>query len=241
MTDNALRASWAVAWLVVFGPLAPVAPSSAADRCQAAVDQAKALVDAGKKTEAAQKLPEAIKACTPPASPAARTRLASAHVMLGALVFERSPEEAEPHFRQAMDLDPDNVKARLNLGATLIKRRPAEAIEVLERAIARGPTDADISFKLEYNAGIAFTNLCLRDRSCDAASGERHLRRASELKPEFADTYFQLAAFANDMRHQSREAMDLFKKACDLGHEQGCFQYRHFRAQFDALEGSQKK
>jgi hypothetical protein len=30
--------------------------------------------------------------------------------------------------------------------------------------------------------------------------------------------------------------MDLFKKACDLGHKQACFQYEHFKSQFAAVD-----
>ena len=75
-----------------------------------------------------------------------------------------------------------------------------------------------------------------RQAGCDVGRTEEHFVRASELNPAFPDTFFNLAAITNDIHHDSRRAMDMFKKACDLGHREACFQYEHFRSEFAALD-----
>jgi tetratricopeptide (TPR) repeat protein len=208
-------------------------------RCSARIDEAQALSKAGKNDDARKVLTLAIRACTPPKSIDEKKSLAVAHTKLGALLYDQSAAQSLFHSRKAMDLDPDNVKSSLNAGAALIKLgQYKEAISILEAAIKHGTEDTDVGFKLEYNAGFAFTKLCVEVgvANCDAARGEQHFLRASEVNPGIADTYFQLAAFANDFHRDSRRAMQLFKKSCDLGEEAGCFQYNAFKAQFDRLE-----
>jgi len=56
------------------------------------------------------------------------------------------------------------------------------------------------------------------------------------LNPASPDTFFNLAAITNDIHHDSRRAMELFKKACDLGHKLACLQYDHFRSEIAALD-----
>ena len=90
---------------------------------------------------------------------------------------------------------------------------------------------------MEYNAGFALLKMCAaRQAGCDAARMEQHFVRASELNPTFPDTFFNLAAITNDIHHDSRRAMELFKKACDLGHQEACFQHEHFKSQIGALD-----
>jgi tetratricopeptide (TPR) repeat protein len=157
---------------------------------------------------------------------------------MGTLLYDDSPAQALIHFRKSMELDPDNANGSIDAGAALIKLRAyKEAITVLEAAIKHGTTDKNSNFLLEYNAGFAYTNRCASAgvNNCNAAQGEQHYLHASALNPEHANTYFQLAAFANDFHKDSPRAMQLFKKSCDLGDQAGCLQYNHFKAQFDAL------
>jgi hypothetical protein len=110
----------------------------------------------------------------------------------------------------------------------------AEALQVLEKAVTHGSDDPQTLFRLEFNAGLALLKMCAaRQVGCDGKKAEQHFLHASELNPAFPDSFFNLAALTNDVDHDSRRAMDLFKKACDLGHAQACFQYEHFKSEFD--------
>ena len=109
--------------------------------------------------------------------------------------------------------------------------------EDVEKALKHGSEDKQTLFRLEFNAGLALLKMCAaRQAGCDPARLEAHFVRASELNPESPETFFNLAAITNDIHHDSRRAMELFKKACDLGHSQACVQYDHFKSQFAAID-----
>ncbi|MEO8673392.1 MAG: tetratricopeptide repeat protein [Tahibacter sp.] len=202
-----------------------------AKRCAGLIEKAAKAIKAGQEESATTSVEKAQQACATSGASPSNHQLAVLHLDLGKLLYEKHAEDALAHFRTALVLDPENPRASLNTGGALIKlRHYAEAVPILESAIARGTGDTDVRFKLEYNAGFAFINLCLKNRHCDAVRGEQHLARAAELNPDFADTYFQQAAMTNDGLHDSRRAMALFKKACDRGHDEGCRQYEHFKA-----------
>jgi TPR repeat protein len=113
-----------------------------------------------------------------------------------------------------------------------------EALEVLEKALNHGTDDKQTLFRLEFNAGLALLKMCAaRQPGCDGRKAEEHFLRASELNPTFPDTFFNLAAITNDIHRDSRRAMELFKRACDLGHKEACFQYGHFSSRIAALDG----
>jgi tetratricopeptide (TPR) repeat protein len=202
-------------------------------RCEEPLKSALALDKAGKKSEAAPLFEKAIQLCTPAQSTAEKQGLAKAHIRLGIYDYGRNNAEALSHFRKAVELDPDNLAGSLDLAAALIALNAyADAIATAEKAIQHGSDDKDLMGQLEYNAGFAMLKLCVgRQSGCDKDKMEKHFLRTAELKPNYADTYFNLAAIMNDVHHDSRRAMALFKKACDLGHEQGCFQYAHFKSQ----------
>jgi tetratricopeptide (TPR) repeat protein len=200
--------------------------------------KAQSLVDAGRTEEARTFLTAAIPACTGTESRADKERLAAALQTLGVIESAAQPREALQHFRRAMALDPDNMRGPQNVGGMLIGLgQYAEALDVLETAVKHGTDDKQTLFRLEFNAGLALLKMCAaRQPGCDGTRAEAHFVRASELNPAVPDTYFNLAAITNDVHHDSRRAMELFKKACDLGHQQGCVQYDHFRAQFAAID-----
>ncbi|MGZ7031011.1 MAG: hypothetical protein ACXVIJ_03485 [Thermoanaerobaculia bacterium] len=236
MNSTVLASSLLIASLVATGSYAAEPPVV---RCTAQLDEAQTLVVAGKKDQASKALNLAIERCTPPASADEKKSLAVAHIKLGTLLFDDSTAQALTHFRKGMELDPDNVNGSIDTGAALVRLGAyKEAISILEAAIKRGTTDKTANFWLEYNAGFAYTNLCVKVGvdNCDPARGEQHYMRAALLNPEHANTYFQLAAFANEFHRDSLHAMQLFKKSCDLGEQAGCVQYNAFKAQFDALE-----
>ena len=199
--------------------------------------KARALVDSGKAEEARTFLNAGIQACAGAVSQSEKEHLASALLTLGVIESTAQPREALEHFRRAMALDPENMRGPQNVGGMLISLgQYPEALEVLERALKHGTEDKDTRFRLEFNAGLALLKMCAARRAgCDPVRLEEHFVRASELNPTFPDTFFNLAAITNDIHHDSRRAMELFKKACDLGHKQACVQYDHFRSQIPKL------
>jgi tetratricopeptide (TPR) repeat protein len=213
--------------------------AGAAVQCDEMNAKERALVDSGRTEEARTLLNAAVQTCTGSGSRADKERLASALLTLGVIESSAQPREALQHFRQAMVLDPENMRAAQNVGGMLISLGLyPEALEVLEKALKHGTDDTDTRFRLEFNAGLALLKICAaRQAGCDAGRMEQHFVLASELNPAFPDTFFNLAAITNDIHHDSRRAMELFKKACDLGHKQACVQYDHFRSQFAALDG----
>ncbi len=202
-------------------------------RCEEPLKSALALDKAGQKSEAAPLFKKAIQLCTPAKSTAEKQAVAKAHIRLGLYDYGSDPAQALLHFRKAVELDPDNLAGSLDLAATLIALNAyGDAVAAAEKAIQHGTDDKDLLGQLEYNAGFAMLKLCVsRQSGCDNDKMEKHFLRTAELKPDYPDTYFNLAAIMNDVHKDSRRAMALFKKACDLGHENGCFQYQHFKSQ----------
>ena len=224
-----LRVSIAFVIAIAFAPLL----NAETVRCEAPLTKALALDKANQKSEAVPLFNKAIALCTPPQSTAEKQALAKAHIRLGVNDYATDPAQALLHFRKAVDLDPDNLAGSLDLAAAQIALGGyRDAVTTAEKGIQHGTDDKEMLGQLEYNAGFAMLKLCVNHGSgCDSASMEKHFQRTAELRPEFPDVYFNLAAIMNDVHHDSRKAMALFKKACDLGHAQGCMQYRHFKSQ----------
>lgn len=198
----------------------------------------RALSDAGKLEDARALLTAGVQACAGATSPAEKAHLASALLTLGVIEATAQPRQALQHFRTAMDLDPDNMRAPQNVGGMLINQGAyADALVVLEKALKHGSDDPQTVFRLESNAGLALLKMCAaRQAGCDGGKAKAHFSHAAELNPSFPDTFFNLAAITNDIDHDSRGAMELFRKACELGHQQACMQYDHFRSQFAAID-----
>ena len=203
-------------------------------RCEEPLGKALALAQA-KRNEATELLNKAIDLCSPPQSVAEKEALAEAHVRLGVLDFTTDTKNAYAHFKEAVGLDPFNIVASLDLAASLVLlHRFNDAISISEMAIARGSEDHELLGMLEYNAGYAMLNLCVADGTgCDLAKAEKHFLRSADLKSDFPDTYFSLAAIMNDVHHDRRRAMDYFKKACDLGDGEACTRFQQMRSEFD--------
>jgi tetratricopeptide (TPR) repeat protein len=207
-------------------------------QCDEMNPKARALMDAGRTDDARTFLTAAVQSCAGTGSRADNQRLASALLTLGVTEATDQPAVALQHFRRAMALDPENMRGPQNVGGMLITMgQYAEALSVLEKALTHGSDDPQTRFRLEFNAGLALLKMCADHQpGCDGRKMEDHFLRASELNPASPDTWFNLAAIANDVDHDSRRAMDLFKKACDLGHKQACVQYDHFKSQFAAID-----
>jgi tetratricopeptide (TPR) repeat protein len=79
---------------------------------------------------------------------------ADVYVAQAILAYEdRRYDEALAFLRQALTQDPDNLDALYYTGLTLLaQRKPAEAVEPLERARRRAPDD----LALLYQLGVAY-------------------------------------------------------------------------------------
>jgi len=106
------------------------------------------------------------------------------HLQAGGESYERGDlAAARGHFERALQLDPNSILARYNLGVVYRDLELSEAawIEFLE-VIARDPRVAG-----------AFNNLAiLEERLGYYRAAEAHYRRAIALKPDFPDAHFNL-------------------------------------------------
>jgi Flp pilus assembly protein TadD len=111
---------------------------------------------------------------------AALVNLGTAEYRLGNL------EEAERLLRRSLQIKPDNPTAWLNLGMIYLGRNePMRSLAAMAQAVVHAPNDPVARNYLGVAAG--------RNRWFDAAESE--LRRAIELRPDYADAHFNLAVF----------------------------------------------
>lgn len=104
--------------------------------------------------------------------------------VLGIELEISSPSEARDAYRRALELDPENVEARLNLGRLLHEAGEASAAEAHYRmALDLRPDDATAAF----NLGVALED---QERLDDAVKAYL-VAIASE--PDYSDAYYNLA------------------------------------------------
>ena len=111
----------------------------------------------------------------------------AALVNLGATEFRLGNDgEAERLLRRSLQIKTDNPTAWLNLGMIYLGREePMRALAAVAQAVTYAPDDPVARNYLGVAAG--------RNRWFDAAESE--LRRAIELRPDYADAHFNLAVF----------------------------------------------
>lgn len=149
----------------------------------------------------------------------------------------REYREARRHFESALALDPENPLTRNNLGGLfLMIGKPAEAEPHLRSAISGRPDDAGARFNLAMalamlgrweEADYQFTEgwnldttntaarhsfgVLLRDRGrTDQALA--HLEKATQLRPEQADYWFDLAV-AWELKRMYSRAVECYRSA----------------------------
>ncbi|MCH9646965.1 MAG: tetratricopeptide repeat protein [Deltaproteobacteria bacterium] len=107
-------------------------------------------------------------------------------------------QEAETLFRLAVEEDPENATAHLNLGAALVQLgRKEEAEEKIQEALRLDPENA----RGHFNLGTLF----LSEGRDDAGIAE--LQNALELNPEYSSARFNLAnLYLKKGRYQEAEA-----------------------------------
>lgn len=118
-------------------------------------------------------------------------------------------EESERLLRRSLQLKPDNATAWLNLGILYVERNePMRALAAMAQAVVYAPKDPVARNYLGVAAG--------RNRWFDAAEAE--LRRAIELRPDYADAHFNLAVFCLERVPPAKElARRHYQKAIELG------------------------
>jgi len=133
-------------------------------------------------------------------------------VNLGAAEFRLGNfDEAERLLRRSLQLKADNPTAWLNLGIIYLGREdPMRALAAIAQAVVHTPRDPVARNYLGVAAG--------RNRWFDAAEAE--LRRAIELKPDYADAHFNLAVFCLERTPPAVElARRHYQRALELGSE----------------------
>ena len=114
-----------------------------------------------------------------------RPDYAEAHNNLGlVLVQVGDTEKGILQFREALRLAPDDVDATGNLGAALVGSQPAEAIRLLEKAIAARPSFV----RAHYNLALAYAQSS--EHGLDKAIPQ--FQKVIELDPGFASAQFEL-------------------------------------------------
>jgi tetratricopeptide (TPR) repeat protein len=101
-------------------------------------------------------------------------------------------------YRRALELAPDWLEARINLGVALYKLcRLEESEQEFRAAVTLAPANAIAQFNLG----------CVLDEMGDHDGAIEHLRRAVEISPDHADAHFNLA-LAYEKRRQIRLARE---------------------------------
>jgi len=120
-------------------------------------------------------------------------------------------EEAERLLRRSLQIKPDNPTAWLNIGMIYLGRdEPMRALAAVAQAVVHAPNDPVARNYLGVAAG--------RNRWFDAAESE--LRRAIELRPDYADAHFNLAVFCLERIPPATElAKRHYREARRLGAE----------------------
>jgi Flp pilus assembly protein TadD len=118
-------------------------------------------------------------------------------------------DEAERLLKSSLRLKPDNATAWLNLGILYLDRdENMQALASVAQAVVHAPADPVARNYLGVAAG--------RNGWFDAAESE--LRRAVELRPDYADAHFNLAVFCLERDPPAVElARRHYQKARDLG------------------------
>lgn len=143
-----------------------------------------------------------------------------AHNNLGLVLLDRGQvDEAVAHFQKALQLKPNDFKARYNLGTALAAKGQFEdAINCFRDALQFKPNHSDGDFPSHadayYNLGLAFRRL---HRTKEAIM---QFREALRQKPNFAAALNNLAwILSSDPEAENRngfEAVQLAERACQL-------------------------
>ncbi len=128
-----------------------------------------------------------------------------AHVNLGILELNGSPDEAETHFKEALRLKPDLAEAHINLGILAAHGNIQAAEEQLREALRLKPDSAEARNNLGF----------VLQRAGRFDEAEAQLEEALRLNPEYADAHYNLGN-ALLGRNRFEEAVVQYEKALKL-------------------------
>lgn len=126
-------------------------------------------------------------------------------------------DAAAQGFRQALEIDPANNSARLNLASTLIQKGDlAGAARVLEEALQYDEANSSA----HYNLGLVQERTGQRDLAL------HHLRLATELAPDFVDAHLNYGLLLQEAG-QLTEAERQYALAAQLDPTDAELRFRH--------------
>jgi tetratricopeptide (TPR) repeat protein len=115
---------------------------------------------------------------------------------------------SETLFRHALDVDPTNYVARLNLGTWLGRNgRPLEAIPLFEEVVKQIPTDANVQNSLA---------ILLADQPGRIEEAISHFQSAVRLEPDYYEAQYNLGTALSQIPGRESEAIAHFEAAQSL-------------------------
>jgi adenylate cyclase len=131
--------------------------------------------------------------------------LSEAHAALAGIALrEYAWQEAEREFHRAIELNPNNAEARIELGWSLLL--PLDRFDEAAREVRRAVDLDPLSWRTNYLAGFALFLMGLPRQA------ERYSEKAVALDPSRPEPYMVIArASSTDGRHT--EAIDIARKA----------------------------
>jgi len=116
------------------------------------------------------------------------------------------PQAAEQTYRKALELNPRNARAHVDLAYILLNRGSAdEGLTHINEALRLDPNNVEARF----NLGLA---MVLRKKSQEAAA---HFEKVIQLKPDYAEAHFNLGVLLAD-QGKLDEAVAHYAKAAQL-------------------------
>ena len=120
------------------------------------------------------------------------------------------------HAQKAIDLDPNDVNAYLNMGDAYVNLQDhREAIRCFQKAIDLDPNNADAYYSMgvAYTEQATFGNAFLKSQNKQKAI--QYYQKAIDLDPNHIDAYLNMGTIYTEL-HDYKEAMRYFQKVIDV-------------------------
>lgn len=126
-------------------------------------------------------------------------------------------DAAAQGFRQALEIDPANNSARLNLASTLIQQGDlSSAGSLLEEALRYDETNSSA----HYNLGLVLEQTGQRDLALE------HMRQATDLAPDYVDAHLNYGLLLQEVGRLD-EAEQQYSLAAQLDPTDATIRFRH--------------
>jgi tetratricopeptide (TPR) repeat protein len=189
-------------------------------RCDNAYDAAKRISPGS--SDYLPRLEKAVQTCR---SVPVENMGARPFIALGVAYNERKRyHDAIALFDEALQHEPGLSLAYANKGSALIELGQLdEAIRVMEEGVALPDDDAHYKALLNHNLGFAYVKLAAKNGDNRVGlRGEPFFKRATELEPGLAESWFFRGVLAEDPLQRFGPALEYYQKACDLKDIDGC-------------------